>query len=136
MTGAGWRPSAGGLVAVTYAVRNVLGPEARPEIAAGADVTATMDAILAANFAADANSIRGAALVLELTEPQSAFHSASLPIERDGAALAVNLGDVPPLGERRVTITVTTPAATANFVELDVASPTAGRRTRLPKLGA
>ena len=118
--------AAGGLLAVTYTLRNQLTPELRPEVAPGADVTTTAAAILATDFAADPNVIHSAVLALVLTDAQTVFHSASRPVEQTGGTLAVNLGDVPPLGEASVTITLTTPANAADFTDLDAGAAAYG----------
>ncbi len=110
---------AGGTVAVTYTLRNTLEPEVRPAIAAGATLTETMEAIAATDFSADGNTLHGAQLVFTLSNPQAAFQSASRPVTQEGDTLAISLGDIPPLGETSVVITLTAPSTAADFITLD-----------------
>ncbi|MCB9418991.1 MAG: hypothetical protein H6667_04265 [Ardenticatenaceae bacterium] len=113
-------------VVVTYSLRNNLGPTVRPEVAPGATITDTIDAIKTTDFAADANTIRNAQIALQITNGQTSLLASSLPVDASGSSLAFNLGDIPPLGTTDLVLTMTIPSSAADFVDLDAGAAAYG----------
>lgn len=109
---------ADGSLVVTYTVRNEAGPVVRPELTHGASVTDTIDAILATDFESDPNTVRDVVLTDDLTGAGVAFVAASPYADSEGSQIAVNLGDIPPLGSATAVMTLTIPSSAGDFVTL------------------
>lgn len=117
---------ADGSLVVTYVVQNDAPPTVQPDLTGGATVTDTIDAILGTDFASDPNTVRDVVLSDDLNGAGVAFIAAQPHADRDGTVVAINLGDIPPLGSATAVVTLTIPSSAGDFVTLDAGATAQG----------
>ncbi|MCA9975884.1 MAG: transglutaminase family protein, partial [Anaerolineales bacterium] len=109
---------AGGDITVTYTVQNNLSATYFPDIDAGLNVTETVAALAGYNPLDDPYTLRGVIVSTELSNG-AAFLDASVWPDTDGSQLLFSLGDIAPSTSATFTVTLSTPASAADFIELD-----------------
>jgi len=107
-----------GRITVTYTLSNLRPPANAPALADGLTVTDTIAALSGLDPLADANTLRSALFTTVLT-PGISVVSASRPYSVNGSALQVAWGDVAPLSNVTLTLTLATPTASPDFMSLD-----------------
>ncbi len=107
-----------GTTSITFLATNNLPPTILPEIAETANFTETIDSLAAFSVSEDVNTLRQVTLVDTLAAGTTLIAASGEPV-LSGNTLTWTLPDLPPLGSAMFTMTVQTPAAAADFVEID-----------------
>ncbi len=107
-----------GTTTITFIATNNLPPTILPELPDTATFTETIDTLSAFEASDDANILKNVTLEDTLAAGTTLVAASGDPIQ-SGSDLTWQLGDIPPLGSATVTMTVQTPAAGGNFLDLD-----------------
>jgi uncharacterized membrane protein len=107
-----------GTTTITFLATNNLPPTILPEISETASYTETIDALAAYTASDDVNTLRQVTIEDTLAADTTLITASGVPI-LSGNNLTWSLPEIPPLGSVTVTMTVQTPAAGADFVNLD-----------------
>ena len=119
--------SAAGSMVVTYTVRNNLKPMVHPDISSATTITAQVAALTSIDFDSDPNTIYSVLITDELTNAQTSLNTADPLADSSGDFLALNLGNIPPLGTATAVMTLTTPASSGDFAVLDTGAVAYGQ---------
>ncbi len=107
-----------GRTTITLIIVNNLPPTWLPEISDTANYTETIDILAASSVADDVNSLANVSLSDSLSPGTTLVAASGDPVQT-GNNLSWTLPDIPPLGSASITLTVQTPSAGADFVDID-----------------
>ncbi len=107
-----------GITEIEFTITNNLPPTRQPEIPAGATVTDTMDILASFVITDDVNTLRVVTVEDTLTDGTTLLAASGDPAVV-GGTLTWALPDLPPQGTSVITMSVQTPPAGGDFVELD-----------------
>ncbi|MCA9979795.1 MAG: hypothetical protein KDD89_03160, partial [Anaerolineales bacterium] len=115
---------AGNTAVVTYTLRNNLSARNYPQIAPGLTVTDTVAALADFDPLADPNTLRNIVVRHELTNGATLLSASVLPAG-EGEQTLYHLGDLAPLADAVLTMTVQLPPTAVDFTTLDNGGATA-----------
>ncbi len=108
----------GSSIVISYTVRNNQSAVNLPNVATGLNLTDTVAALSGFDPLADPNTARSVIVSAELTNG-AAFLDASIWPDVSGSQLLFPLGDIAPRASATFSVTISTPTAAADFLELD-----------------
>jgi hypothetical protein len=110
-----------GTLVVTFTVMNNQMPVVTPDLSASADLTDTVNALQAIDWANDPNTIRNVLLTDRLADGVTYISAQPTPDQKAGnpGELAWNLGDLPPLKTITVTLTLLVSQLPSEITTLD-----------------
>jgi len=108
----------GNSVVVTFTVTNNQRPSVALDLPESNTITETITAVSTHNPLNDPNTIRNVLLTDAFTA-NATFTDSSPPFDFDGVNYAWNLGDIPPLGQATLTMTLTVSEPGGDFADLD-----------------
>ena len=107
-----------GTTVITLTLTNNLPPTLAPDIPDGATVTATTDILAGFVITADVNTLRNVLMTDTLAAGTTLLAASGEPVQV-GSTLTWSLADIPPSGSATITLSLQTPPAGADFVDLD-----------------
>ena len=107
-----------GTTVITLQVTNNLPPTLYPEISASAPLTDTIELFADFDLTTDANTLKNPTVETTLTAGTTYLDASGSPVQA-GSTLTWDLADLPPQASETLTLTVQTPAAGPNFIDLD-----------------